>query len=162
MDERRAFDELRQTMIQHRLRWVVSEVEEEIRAGRTVEKLVRRGKRTPTGEEFEIRELPREMPGTSGKAELTTVPYTDSEQLAILIRAIRTVLVEGRALQQDLVIFVERATEAGQVMESRMVFEEEDDALRPAFAVPLNRDEGGRLASSRLAELLSPLEGELT
>lgn len=89
-ERERVFQELRQVMTASGLSWIVTQVDEEIRFGRTSTKRV--SARIEQAEELAV-EDPTDRPRTAKVRVSATRPYTPSERLGMLLDALdRTVV----------------------------------------------------------------------
>ena len=93
------FQELRQITIGARLSWIVTQVDEEIRFGRTSTKRVRA--RVEPAEELAVEDL-AERTRTSKIKVSTTRPYTSRERLGMLVDALDRTVVGVNDMEDGL------------------------------------------------------------
>jgi hypothetical protein len=147
------YDTLITILSEHNLLWIIDQVEEQLRSGRTIEREIE------TLTEVKPHALER---GTSilrkgPKARFpVTVAYDSCERAEITIDAIQHALIDSIAMEQDLVEFLER-----QPNEISQIEFYEDDSNRPQRFISRIAIAERTQGSAQLHELLNQLREEI-
>jgi hypothetical protein len=102
------FTELAASLRANDLGWIVDQVENHIEEGRLYTKRVRRGRP-------EERELLGRMTKSTRGTVIGTEPYSNLEQVQILINAVRTAFHDSASLEESVKGFLQREVQAEKV-----------------------------------------------
>ena len=147
------YDTLITILSEHNLLWIIDQVEEQVRSGKTIEREIE----TLT----EVRPHALES-GTSilrkgPKARFpVTVPYESCERAQITIDAIQHALIDSITMEQDLVEFLDR-----QPNEISQIEFYEDDSNQPRRFISRTAMAERAQGSAQLHKLLNQLREEI-
>lgn len=119
------------------LDWVLTDIEEGIKAKRQVDVVVPRGQQAEQESLFDqnTRYLMKAPPGYKGPTMVTDVPVDPADRVDLAIEALRRVIVELPAIHEDAVRRLADSRDRDSVAEDMIFLSDEDDSSPPVPSI---------------------------